>query len=117
MHLAQQALRTAKAWQCKELFKGFYEQPDAVQGQAFFHKWYRSAMRTRLDPVKKVAESFLKSLPRILTWFAHPISNAMAEGFNSAIQAIKSAARGFRNAEHYRIRILFHCGKLELMPS
>ncbi|MFN8706432.1 MAG: transposase [Planctomyces sp.] len=34
-------------------------------------------------------------LDRILTWFTSPISNGPAEGFNSRIQSIKSAARGF----------------------
>ncbi|MBL9176777.1 MAG: transposase, partial [Verrucomicrobiaceae bacterium] len=36
---------------------------------------------------------------------------------NSRIQAIKSAARGFRSFANYRIRILFHCGRLDLKPS
>ena len=44
----------------------------------------------------------------------HKISNACAEGFNSAIQLIKANARGFRNFTNYRARILFHCGKLNL---
>ncbi|HJN10793.1 MAG TPA: transposase, partial [Pirellulaceae bacterium] len=42
---------------------------------------------------------------------------ATNEGFNSRIQAIKSAARGFRSFENYRIRILFYCGKLHLTPT
>ena len=41
----------------------------------------------------------------------------MAEGFNSRIQAIKSAARGFRNFDNYRVRILFFCGRLALEPE
>ncbi len=38
------------------------------------------------------------------------------EGFNCAIQAIKSSARGFRTFANYRIAILFHCGGLQLFP-
>lgn len=38
------------------------------------------------------------------------ISNGVAGGFNPAIQAIKSSARGFRNFANYRVAILFHCG-------
>lgn len=114
--LAQQALKTARAWECKELFKGFHEQPDRLCGEAFFRRWYGRSIRSRLKPVRKVARSFRQSLPRLLTWFEHRISNAAAEGFNSVIQALKSAARGFRNPEHYRIRILFLCGKLDLTP-
>jgi len=44
----------------------------------------------------------------------HKISNACAEGFNSAIQLIKANTRGFRNFTNYRARILFHCAKLDL---
>ncbi|MBI5181443.1 MAG: transposase, partial [Nitrospirae bacterium] len=40
----------------------------------------------------------------------------VAEGLNSKIQQIKSAARGFRNFENYRIAILFFCGKLNMYP-
>jgi len=42
--------------------------------------------------------------------------NSMAEGFNSKIQSIKSNARGFRSFDSYRTRILFFCGKLNLLP-
>ena len=52
-----------------------------------------------------------------MTWLTHRISNAPAEGFNSLIQALKSAARGFRNFDNYRTRILFFCGKLKLFPE
>ena len=55
-------------------------------------------------------------LHHLLTYFLHPITNAISEGFNSKIQAIKSAARGFRRFANYRTRILFHCGKLSLLP-
>jgi hypothetical protein len=46
----------------------------------------------------------------------HRITNAVTEGLNSKIQSIKSAARGFRNFNNYRTRILFFCGKLDLYP-
>ena len=39
-----------------------------------------------------------------------------ADGLNSKIQSIKSAARGFRNFENYRTAILFYCGRLALHP-
>ncbi len=58
-----------------------------------------------------------KRLNRILTWFANPISNGPSEGFNSRIQFLKSAARGFRLFAHDRTRILFDCGKLDLKPA
>ena len=57
-----------------------------------------------------------RHLPNLLTYLKHRITNAVTEGLNSKIQSLKSAARGFRSFENYRIRILFFCGKLELYP-
>ncbi len=85
-------------------------------GRAFFDSTYAWASGRRLTPIKKVARVSKTRLDRILTWFSSPISNGTSKGFNSRIQAIKSAARGFRIFEHSRIRILFYCGKLSLKP-
>lgn len=115
--LRKSTLATGRAWTLKELFRHFWEETDAVGGRAFFDSWYAWAIRSRLEPIKKVARMLKNRLDRILTWFASPISNGPSEGFNSRIQSIKSAARGFRIFEHYRIRILFFCGKLNLKPD
>ena len=66
--------------------------------------------------MKKVAQMLKRHLGNLLTYIAHPITNAVTEGLNSKIQALKAAARGFRNFPNYRIRILFFCGKLDLYP-
>jgi hypothetical protein len=71
----------------------------------------------RLEPVKKVARMINRHWDRILSWFRHHISNGMAEGYNSCIQSIKTAARGLLNFANYRTRILFFCGKLNLLPN
>ncbi|MFY8058567.1 MAG: ISL3 family transposase [Planctomycetaceae bacterium] len=115
--LRQSTLATGRAWSLKELFRHFWDQTDAVGGREFFDSWYAWAIRSRLEPVKKVARMLKDRLDRILTWFTSPISNGPAEGFNSRIQSIKSAARGFRLFQHYRIRVLFLCGKLSLKPQ
>lgn len=53
----------------------------------------------------------------MVTYVKHRITNAVAEGLNSKIQALKSAARGFRTFANYRIAILFHCGSLDMLPA
>ena len=35
---------------------------------------------------------------------------------NLRVQGIKKTARGFRNAEHFKTAIYFHCGGLDLYP-
>jgi transposase len=57
-----------------------------------------------------------RHLENLLTYLKHHITNAATEGLNSKIQSLKSAARGFRNFQNYRTRILFFCGKLDLYP-
>lgn len=115
--LKDQQLKTARAWAIREQFRWFWEYRQAGSARKFFALWYRWASRCRLPPVKKVAAMLQRRLPNLLTYFRHRITNAAAEGFNSRIQALKSAARGFRNFQNYRIRILFFCGKLNLRPD
>lgn len=110
-------MKTSRAWAIREQFRWFWEYQQAGWAKKFFGLWYRWASRSRLEPIKKVARMIKGRLDNILTWFRHRISNGPAEGYNSRIQSIKSAARGFRNFENYRTRILFFCGKLELQPE
>jgi transposase len=114
--LLESNLRTAKAWAYKEQMVEFWHQPDADAGNAFFQQWYRSVMSSRLPRVKKVAKTLKAHLGGLLTYFKHRISNALTEGFNSKIQALKADSRGFRKFENYRTRILFFCGRLDLGP-
>ena len=86
-------------------------------GLKFFSQWFPAARRSKLEPIKKVAATLKAHLTGLLNYFLHPITNALTEGFNSKVQAIKADARGFRRFANYRARILFHCGKLDLSPD
>lgn len=114
--LLEMNLKTAKAWYYKEVFGEFWFQSDEEAGATFFKRWYRSAIHTKLDKVKSVARTLKRHIDNLLTYFQYPITNALTEGFNSRIQTIKANARGFRRFENYRARILFFCGKLEMLP-
>jgi len=110
-------LKTSRAWELKTTFESFWVQADAPRGLAFFKKWKNRALRSRLPVFVKLAQSLATSLPELLNYFAYRITNAMSEGFNSVIQQLKAAARGFRSFANYRSRILFFCAKLDLKPS
>ena len=115
--LKEMELKTAAAWALRENFRWFWEYRHAGNARKYFALWYNWATESGLQPMIKVANMLKNRLANILTWFRHPISNGAAEGFNSRIQSLKSAARGFRNFGNYRIRILFFCGKLDLKPT
>jgi transposase len=112
--LNQMNLKTSRAWRIKETFREFWRYHYTGAAKRFFEAWSNNAMRSRLEPVKKVVRMFRRHETGLLNYSRHRISNASAEGFNSAIQLIKANARGFRNFTNYRARILFHCGKLDL---
>ena len=109
-------LKVARAWAAKELFSKFWNYQSEGWARRFFKDWYGWVSRSRLKPVIEVAQMLKRHLENLLTYLKHHITNAVTEGLNSKIQSIKSAARGFRNFQNYRIRILFFCGKLELYP-
>ena len=107
-------LKTARAWAIKEEFRWFWRHVYSTSAEEFFNRWYAWGARCRLKPVVKVAKMLKRHLPNLLSYFLYRITNTTSEGFNSVIQALKYAARGFRSFTNYRTRILFFCGKLNL---
>ena len=114
--LQKKDLKVTKAWGLRENFRHFWEFEEGQGAQAFFEQWEQQASRSGLVAMKKKAAMMREHLPGLLNYATHRITNAVSEGFNAKIQVIKSAARGFRCFNNYRIAILFHCGKLSLYP-
>lgn len=117
LSLQKEDLQTGRAWSIKENFRHFWECKTIEDADVYFRSWYSWSTRSKLPPIVKVAAMLKRHLEGILAYITHRITNATSEGFNSRIQSIKSAARGFRNFENYRTRILFFCGRLELIPN
>jgi transposase len=114
--LMQNHLKVGRAWALKEAFQDFWEYAREWSARRFFNRWYYRATHSRLEPIIEVAKMLKRHLTGLLAYIEHAITNAVTEGLNSKIQSIKSNARGFRNFQNYRIAILFHCGKLDMMP-
>jgi transposase len=114
--LMQDELKVGRAWTLKEAFRHFWDYDYMSAARTFFNCWYFRATHSRLIPMIDVAKMIKRHLDGLLTHCLHKISNAVTEGLNSKIQSIKANARGFRNFEHYRIAILFGCGKLNMLP-
>jgi transposase len=114
--IRRNGLKTARAWAIKEEFRWFWRYVYPMSAEEFFTRWYAWAVRCRLRPVIKVAKMLKRHLSSLLSYFRHRITNATSEGFNSVIQALWYAARGFRSFQNYRTRILFFCGRLNLRP-
>lgn len=114
--LMHDELQVGRAWALKEAFRHFWEYDYVGSARKFFTSWYFRATHSRLKPMIDVAKMMKRHIDGLLAHCLHKISNAVTEGLNSKIQAIKANARGFRNFDHYRIAILFSCGKLNMLP-
>ncbi|MDZ4850381.1 MAG: ISL3 family transposase [Pirellulaceae bacterium] len=112
--LQQADLKIGRAWSLKENFRHFWECMNLDDAMATFKSWYGWATRSQLPPMIKVAKMLKRHYTGLLNYIENRITNAVSEGFNSRIQSIKSAARGFRNFDNYRTCILYFCGKLDL---
>ncbi len=110
-------LKTAKAWAVKELWRDFWKSPTEELAAETFKEWYRTAMATRLEPVKVVARMFKAHLRNILTYFRLHISNGPAEAINSRIQELVQRSCGYRNRERFKCDVFFHLGGLNLYPA
>jgi len=114
--LQRQDLKVGRAWALKERFRTFWEHRYPGAAQTFFTRWYWRATHSRLKPMAAVAKLIRRHLPNLLTYLRHHLTNAGLEGINAVIQWVKKTARGFRNAQHFKSAIYFHCGGLDLYP-
>ena len=114
--LQDSALHTARAWGYKEHAMTLWDYRSHTWARKAWHAWIRSAIRCRLEPVKRVARMIRKHLEGILTAVVQRVTNARAEGIRSSIQWLKYRARGYRNRQRFCDAIYFHFGGLDLYP-
>src|SRR5438876_11682410 len=71
-------------------------------------------MRSRLEPMKKVAGMLRAHEPLILNWFRAKgeISNGAVEGLNNKIRVVTRRSYGFRTYEAMEIALYHNVGRL-----
>jgi transposase len=109
-------LQTSRAWAIKEALRSFWDSGYPKCAAKCFRAWYFWATHSRLKPMVEAAKTLTRQLANLMTYFTHRITNATAEGINSKIQMITLMACGYRNRDHYKTAIYFHCGDLDQYP-
>ncbi len=115
--LRESTLKTARAWAIKNMAMHLWHYVSRTWAEKGWKQWYAWAIRSRLEPIKKVAKIIKKHLWGIVNAIVLKVSNGPSESINSRIKMIKIRARGFRNKERYRNAIYFHLGGLNLYPE
>lgn len=109
-------LKVGRAWALKETLRQLWSYSSPAWARRFFDRWFWWATHSRLEPFRQLAHRLRPYLANILTYCSHPVTNAVAEGLNSKIMAIKRRACGYHNPEHFKTAIYFFCGGLDLYP-
>lgn len=115
--LRNSRLRVARAWAIKEAAMLLWGYARRGWAERLWERWYRWAIRSRLEPVKRVARMIQKHWQGVINAASSEVTNARAEALNSRIQWIKRMACGYRNRENFRHAIYFHLGGLNLYPE
>ena len=115
--LRESTLKTARAWAIKELAMSLWHYTSKVWARKRWEQWLSWAVRCRLAPMKRVAQTIKKHLWGILNAIVLKVTNGPAEGINSRIKMIKVRSRGFRNKQRFANAIYFYLGGLDLYPE
>ena len=114
--LLDQKLETGVAWSFKEMLRDLWLIPNKRAATAFFRSWYDKVVNSGLKPLIIAANAIHERLAHVVNYCTHGITNAVAEGLNSMIMAIKRRVGGYRNRENFKTAIYFYCGGLDLYP-
>lgn len=112
--LSKQYPKTGRAYRMVQALDEMYKCDKPSDAKQVFKRLYSWLRRSRLEPMKKVANTLKKNEKNILSYFYARVTNAIAEGINSLIQSGKRRARGFATFEGYRTMIYLTVGKLRL---
>ena len=114
--LRECALKAGRAWAIKDAARWLWTYATRGWAAKAWKRWIAWAMRSRLEPMKRVARTIRDRLWGIVNAIVLRVTNAGAESLNAKIQWIKKQACGFRSRERFRNAIYFHCGGLDLYP-
>ena len=91
-------LATARAWNLKEAFHQFWRYRSVWYAGGFLDYWCERAMRSRLEPMKRIARMLRFHEELLLNWFRArvEISSGAVEGLNNKIRVVTRRAYGFR---------------------
>ena len=96
----------ATAYYLKEKLRVFWEQRTRSRAERFLDSWCRQAEASGIRVLHTMAKTLRGHRAGLLAWYDYPISTGPLEGTNNKIKLIQHRAYGYRNKEHFRLRIL-----------
>lgn len=111
-------LKSVRAYLLKEDFDGFWEYVSPAWAGKFLDRWCTRVMRSKIDPMKKVAKTLRAHKPLILNWFKakKAFSSGIVEGLNNKAKVTTRKSYGFRTYRGVKIALYHALGNLPTPP-
>ena len=106
------------AWQCAQQLRQVYHQPSAAAGRALATKIIDSFPSCPIPEIARLGRTLKRWKAEFLAYFnTGGANNGGTEAVNGLIELHRRIARGFRNWDHYRLRMLLIGGGLLPPPQ
>jgi transposase len=112
--LLQYNLQSVRSRLMREDFQRFWEYCYPACAAKFLDEWCIRTMRSKIEPMKKVAKTLRRHRELILNWFRAEgaISAGIVEGLNNKAKLTMRKAYGFRTAKAIEIALYHQLGDL-----
>lgn len=112
--LLQYNLKSVRSHLMREDFQRLWEYSSPAWAGKFLDAWCTRAMRSKIEPMKKMARSLRDKRELILNWFhaEGAVSAGIVEGFNNKLKLITRKSYGFRTQQAYEISLYHNLGAL-----
>ena len=107
-------LATGRAWDLKECFHYFWHYKSIHWAGGFLAYWTERALRSRLEPMQKVARMLRRHEALLLNWFKAKgeVSSGAVEGLNNKIRVVTRRSYGFRTYKAMELALYHNLGRL-----
>ena len=107
-------LKTVRAYILKEAFQQLWDYTSPAWAGKFLDEWCRQVMRSRIEPMKKIARTLRKHRELILNYFHAQklLSSGVVEGLNNKAKVTMRRSYGFRTFRALELALYHTLGKL-----
>lgn len=112
--LLQHNLKTVRSYLLKEDFQWFWTYTSPYWAGRFLDQWCTRTLRSKLEPMKRVARMLRGHRELLLNWFRAKgqLSSGVVEGFNTKAKLTTRKAFGFRTYHALEIALYHTLGAL-----
>lgn len=101
------------AWLCAQKLRSAYKATSPLEGRRIAEDLFRSLPTCPIPEIKRLGKTLKQWREAFLAYFdTGRANNGGTEAINGLIELHRRVARGFRNREHYRLRMLLIGGGL-----